>query len=394
MKPVFGRLLLKLSGEGLAGDEGFGISPTVIAGIAEQIRDVHQLGVELSIVIGGGNIIRGITAASQGMDRANADYMGMLASVINAMALQDSLEKVGVDTRVLSALEINQVAELYIRRRAVRHLEKGRVVIFGGGTGNPYFTTDTAAALRAAEIHAEVILKATQVDGVYSSDPRQDPSAVRYETLSFKEAMQKNLQFMDQAAIALCRENDLPIVVFDMGQTGNMEKTLETYGRELLKVRTGRASTVLLDGSLVDYFDTPTPLKQLASLSVPDPRMIVISPFDKSSIGNIERAIQAANLGLTPSNDGKVVRISIPPLTEERRKQLVKQVRKIAEDYRVGIRDSRREALSLLKDLEKDGALPKDDCHRAEKGVQELTDEHVKRIDALTAQKEKEVLEV
>ncbi|HIG00450.1 MAG TPA: UMP kinase [Myxococcales bacterium] len=224
MKPVFGRLLLKLSGEGLAGDEGFGISPTVIAGIAEQIRDVHQLGVELSIVIGGGNIIRGMTAASQGMDRANADYMGMLASVINAMALQDSLEKVGVDTRVLSALEIKQVAELYIRRRAVRHMEKGRVVIFGGGTGNPYFTTDTAAALRAAEIQAEVILKATQVDGVYSSDPRQDPSAVRYETLSFKEAMEKNLQFMDQAAIALCRENDLPIVVFDMGQTGNIQK--------------------------------------------------------------------------------------------------------------------------------------------------------------------------
>jgi uridylate kinase len=217
---------LKLSGEGLAGDEGFGISPTVIAGIAEQIRDVHQLGVEISIVIGGGNIIRGMTAASQGMDRANADYMGMLASVINAMALQDSLEKVGVDTRVLSALEINQVAELYIRRRAVRHLEKGRVVIFGGGTGNPYFTTDTAAALRAAEIHAEVILKATQVDGVYSSDPRQDPSAVRYEKLSFKEAMQKNLQFMDQAAIALCRENDLPIVVFDMGQTGNIQKVV------------------------------------------------------------------------------------------------------------------------------------------------------------------------
>jgi len=224
VKPVFGRLLLKLSGEGLAGDEGFGISPTVIAGIAEQIRDVHQLGVELSIVIGGGNIIRGMTAASQGMDRANADYMGMLASVINAMALQDSLEKVGVDTRVLSALEIKQVAELYIRRRAVRHMEKGRVVIFGGGTGNPYFTTDTAAALRAAEIQAEVILKATQVDGVYSSDPRQDPSAVRYETLSFKEAMEKNLQFMDQAAIALCRENDLPIVVFDMGQTGNIQK--------------------------------------------------------------------------------------------------------------------------------------------------------------------------
>ena len=226
MKPVFNRLLLKLSGEGLAGEEGFGISPTVIAGVAEQLRDVHRLGVQLSVVIGGGNIIRGMTAASQGMDRANADYMGMLGSVINAMALQDSLEKAGVDTRVLSALEINQVAEFYIRRRAIRHLEKGRVVIFGGGTGNPYFTTDTAAALRAAEIHAEVILKATQVDGVYSSDPVEDPDAVRYEKLSFKEAMEKDLQFMDQAAIALCRENSLPIVVFDMGVAGNIHKVV------------------------------------------------------------------------------------------------------------------------------------------------------------------------
>ncbi|MDE0886192.1 MAG: UMP kinase [Myxococcota bacterium] len=222
MKPVFSRLLLKLSGEGLAGEDGFGINPTVITGIAEQIRDIHELGVQVSIVIGGGNIIRGMTAASQGMDRANADYMGMMASVINAMALQDSLEKAGVDTRVLSALEIKQVAELYIRRRAVRHMEKGRVVIFGGGTGNPYFTTDTAAALRAAEIHADVILKATQVDGVYSSDPHKDPSAVRYEKLSFTEAMEKNLQFMDQTAIALCRENGLPIVVFGMGEGGNI----------------------------------------------------------------------------------------------------------------------------------------------------------------------------
>lgn len=224
MKPVYRRLLLKLSGEGLAGEDGFGIDPAVIAGVAEQIRDVHRLGVELSVVIGGGNIIRGMTAAAQGMDRANADYMGMLGSVINAMALQDSLGKAGVDTRVLSAFEIKQVAEVYIRRRAIRHMEKGRVVIFGGGTGNPYFTTDTAAALRAAEVHAEVILKATQVDGVYSSDPVQDPSAVRYEQLSFKEAMQKNLQFMDQAAIALCRENSLPIVVFDMGVAGNIHK--------------------------------------------------------------------------------------------------------------------------------------------------------------------------
>lgn len=187
-------------------------------------------------------------------------------------------------------------------------------------------------------------------------------------------------------------EEEIELVLGEGRET--MDKTIETYKRELLKVRTGRASTALLDGISVDYFDTPTPLKQLASLSVPDPRMIVVSPFDKSCIGDIEKAIQGANLGLTPSNDGKVIRISIPPLTEERRKELVRQVRKSAEDYRVGVRESRREALSLLKDLEKDGSLPKDDCHRAEKSVQDLTDEYVKRIDDLTAQKEKEVLEV
>ena len=224
MKPAYRRLLLKLSGEGLAGPEGTGINPGVLGAIAREIKDVHDLGVSLSIVIGGGNIIRGITAAAQGMDRANADYMGMLASVINAMAMQDALEKIGVETRVLSALEIKQVTEHYIRRRAVRHLEKGRVVIFGGGTGNPYFTTDTAAALRGAEIGADAILKATQVDGVYSADPATDKNAVRYEQLTFDQAIVENLRFMDQAAISLCRENGLPIIVFDMGVAGNIVK--------------------------------------------------------------------------------------------------------------------------------------------------------------------------
>jgi uridylate kinase len=220
------RLLLKLSGEGFAGEEGFGIHPGVIGGIAEQIREIHDLGVQISLVVGGGNIIRGMTAASQGMDRSQADYMGMLASVINAMALQDALEKADVPTRVQTAIEIAQVAETYIRRRAIRHLEKGRIVIFAGGTGNPFFTTDTAAALRAAEIGADVVMKATQVDGVYSADPAKDPSAVRYTELTFAEALQRDLRFMDQAAISLCRENDLPIVVFDMGVQGNILKAV------------------------------------------------------------------------------------------------------------------------------------------------------------------------
>jgi uridylate kinase len=177
-------------------------------------------------VIGGGNVIRGMTAANQGMDRANADYMGMLASVINAMALQDALERAGLPTRMLTAIDITQIAEPYIRRRAIRHLEKGRIVIFGGGTGNPYFTTDTAAALRAAEIHAGIVMKATKVDGIYDSDPETNSNAVRYERLSYDEAIRKNLAFMDQAALALCRENRLPLVVFNMNVRGNIQKAV------------------------------------------------------------------------------------------------------------------------------------------------------------------------
>jgi uridylate kinase len=232
VRTVYRRVLIKLSGGGLAGENGFGIAPAVIRGIADEIREVHGLGIQIAIVIGGGNIIRGVAAASQGMDRATADYMGMMAGVINGVALQDALEKTDLPTRVLSALEIKEVAEPYIRRRAMRHLEKGRVVVFAAGTGNPYFTTDTAAALRAAEIHADLLMKATRVDGVYSADPESDPDAVRFERLSYEDAIQQNLRFMDQTAIQLCRENGVPIVVFDMTVRGNIRKVVcgETVG--------------------------------------------------------------------------------------------------------------------------------------------------------------------
>jgi uridylate kinase len=226
LKAAYGRLLLKLSGEALGGESGTGISPAVLSSMADEIREVHALGVQVSIVIGGGNVIRGMTAANQGMDRANADYMGMLASVINGMALQDALERTGLPTRMLTAIDIAQIAEPYIRRRALRHLEKGRIVIFGGGTGNPYFSTDTAAALRAAEIHADVVMKATKVDGVYSSDPETNADAVRYDRLSYSDAIRQGLAFMDQAALALCRENRLPLVVFNMNVRGNIQKAV------------------------------------------------------------------------------------------------------------------------------------------------------------------------
>jgi uridylate kinase len=225
-QPAYHKILLKLSGEALAGENGYGIDPEIITTIAGEIRDVVQSGIQLSVVIGGGNIFRGLAASATGMDRASADYMGMLATVMNSLALQDALESVGVKTRVQSAIEMREIAEPYIRRRAVRHLEKGRVVIFAAGTGNPYFTTDTAASLRAMEIGAEVILKATKVDGVYNVDPAKDATAVKYDSLSYLDVLQKGLQVMDATATSLCMDNNLPIIVFNLTQPGNIQKVV------------------------------------------------------------------------------------------------------------------------------------------------------------------------
>lgn len=218
------RILLKLSGEILAGEKGGGIDPDVLNGLCRQIHEVINLGVEVGVVIGGGNIFRGVQAGSQGLDRVTGDYMGMLATAINALALQDRLEADGVYTRVLSAIEMREISEPYIKRRATRHLEKGRVVIFACGTGNPFFTTDTAASLRAMEVGAEVLLKGTKVDAVYDSDPVKNPSAKPYRKISFMDVLQKGLRVMDAAAISLCMENKLPIIVFDIGQEGNLRR--------------------------------------------------------------------------------------------------------------------------------------------------------------------------
>ena len=217
------RILLKLSGEALLGDKEFGIDSSVLSMYAKEIKSVVDLGIEVAIVIGGGNIFRGVSGVEGGMkDRANADYMGMLATVINAMALQSALENEGVYTRLTSAIKMEQIAEPFIRRRAIRHLEKGRVVIFGAGTGNPYFTTDTAASLRAVEIEADVILKGTRVDGIYTADPEKDASATRYDEISFTDVIRRNLKVMDMTAFTLCQENKLPIIVFDVNKPGNL----------------------------------------------------------------------------------------------------------------------------------------------------------------------------
>ncbi len=218
------RILLKISGEALAGGQEYGISAEVVRFIAGEVSDVHSLGVEIGMVIGGGNIFRGVEASAQGMDRSSADYMGMLATVINGLALQDALEKSGVDTRVQTAIEMREIAEPFIRRRAMRHLEKGRVVIFVGGTGNPYFTTDTAAALRAMEINADVVFKATKVDGVYTADPKTDPTAQKFDELSYLEVLSRRLKVMDSTAISLCMDNGFPIVVFNLQEKGRLRQ--------------------------------------------------------------------------------------------------------------------------------------------------------------------------
>ncbi len=225
-KPQYRRVLLKLSGEALGGAAGLGISPEVVHGMARQIGEVRALGVEIVIVVGGGNIFRGLQGSERGIERATGDYMGMLATVINALALQDALEKAGVATRVMSAISMSQVAEPFIRRRAVRHLEKGRVVIFGGGTGNPYFSTDTAAALRANEIGAEVILKATKVDGIYDSDPKKNPNAKRFSQIRYIDALKKQLKVMDSTAFSLCMDNKMPIIVFDLFKPHNIKRVV------------------------------------------------------------------------------------------------------------------------------------------------------------------------
>jgi len=225
-QPAFQRILLKLSGEALVGDLDYGINPAVVQKVAVELKEVKELGVEVGIVIGGGNIYRGVAASAKGMDRAAADQMGMLATVINSLALQDALEKLGVFTRVMSAIEMHQLAEPYIRRRAVRHLEKGRVVIFAGGTGNPFFTTDTAAALRAMEVKAQVILKATKVDGVYDADPLLNKKARRFEALHYMDVLKRGLRIMDSPAISLCMDNHLPIIVFNLSKKGNIKRVV------------------------------------------------------------------------------------------------------------------------------------------------------------------------
>ena len=446
---TYRRVLLKLSGEVFGGEKGIGVDPDVVQDIAKQIADVARSGVQVAIVVGGGNYFRGAELSQRGMDRSRADYMGMLGTVMNCLALQDFLEKEGVQTRVQTAITMGQVAEPYIPLRAIRHLEKGRVVIFGAGAGMPFFTTDTVSAQRALEIGAEALLLAKSgVDGVYSADPKKDKSAVKFDAISYDEVLSKSLAVADAAAFALCRENQLPIVIFDLMKNGNiaravrgetigtlvsqfkilqsqvgycrqnqrvkntkgdvmadvasalkdadtkMSKAVEVAKDDFASIRTGRAHPSMFNKIMVDYYGTYTALSQLASIQVPEARMATIAPFDKGSMVSIEKAIRESDLGVNPGNDGVVIRINFPQLTEERRKEFIKVAKGKAEDSKISMRNIRRAAKEAMEKMEKDGDIGKDDLARGEKELEKVTSDHVAKIDELLKHKEAELLEV
>ena len=415
----YDRVLLKLSGEALAGDVGYGIDPKVVDDLADQIAEIVRAGVQMAVVVGGGNIFRGLAGSAEGMDRAQADYIGMLATVMNALALQDAFERHGIFSRVQSAINMQEVSEPYIRRRAIRHMEKGRVVILAAGTGNPYFTTDTTAALRACELDVDVLMKATKVDGVYDSDPKKNPDAKRYDRVSYMEVLSKGLNVMDSTATSLCMDNDVPMIVFDLTVKGNisrvakrrvkgtgmiddimmqaeerMEKALGSLGDAFASVRTGRANAMVLDRIRVDYYGVPTPVNQMAGVKTPDAHMLVIEPWDKGVLGAIEHAILQSDLGVTPSNDGSVIRLPFPALTEERRRELVKQCKGYAEEARVAVRNARRDANSAIERAVKEDSLPEDDERRGQAEVQKLTDKYIAEVDEAFKKKEAEVMEI
>ncbi len=323
---MYKRVLLKLSGESLGGPSGKGLDEQRIAAYASQIVSAVRSGHQVAVVNGGGNIFRGLQGSGKGFDRVDGDKMGMLATVINSMALAQFIREQGVRAEVFTATPMEPIARYYVRDAAVRLLEEGGVALIAGGTGNPFFTTDSGAALRALEIGADAVLKGTRVDGVYTADPEKDPTAVKYDELTFSKALADHLKVMDATAFALCEQGNVPIVVFNIDQDGALADLLE--GKKVgTNYRVGKANPAVFNKVLVNYYGTPTPIPQVASVTTPDAKTLAIQPWERSLIPAIEKAIIDSNIGLTPSNNGETIRCSVPALTEERRKELVKSAK-------------------------------------------------------------------
>ena len=426
---AYKRILLKLSGEALMGDDAYGINRATIVRMVREVQEVTQLGVEVAVVIGGGNIFRGVAGGSVGMDRATADYMGMLATVMNALALADTMRQEGMTARVMSAIAIEQVVEPYVRPKALQYLEEGKVVIFAAGTGNPFFTTDTAAALRGAEIGAQIVLKATKVDGVYSADPEQGPErdalpadlvrrghhpqppgdgCHRVRAVPRPEAADQGVQHL-QARRAQARGarrgrgNPRPriaergtMAIADIKKTAEqkMARSVEAFKSELQKIRTGRAHPGILDQVHVDYYGSMVPISQVANVTLLDARTISVQPWEKGMGAKIEKAIRESDLGLNPAAQGDLLRVPMPALTEERRRDLTKVVRNAAEDSRIAVRNLRRDANDHAKKLLKDKQISEDEERRSLDELQRLTDRTIAEIDRLTSAKEAEIMAV
>ena len=424
-KPSYQRILLKISGEGLAGEPGRGIDFAFVREVGQVIKACVAQGVQVGLVIGGGNFWRGAKDGGGNMERTRADQMGMLATVINSLAVQDVLEQIGQPARVLTSIPMGPVGQITSRAAAEEHFAAGRVVIFAGGTGNPYFSTDTAAVLRAAEIQADMILLAKNIDGVYSADPKKDPNAVKYDSITYDQVLADHLQVMDLTATSLALEHHIPVMIFALAAPQNiqravmgerdrhhcrggekmikemyqeyehkMKKTVEVVISDFGGVRAGRANASVLDKISVEYYGTETPINQVASISAPDPRTLVIQPWDGTLLKAIEKALLISELGINPQNDGKVIRLVFPQLTEERRKELTKQVKKYGEGGKVAIRNIRRDAMEKFKAMKKKSEITEDDLKECEETMQKMTDKRCKEIDELTAKKEAELMAV
>ena len=411
----FRRVLLKLSGESLMGAQQYGIDTDRLSDYARDIQAAVDLGIQVAIVIGGGNIFRGLSGATQGFDRVQGDQMGMLATVINSLALSSALTSLGVKNRVLTAIRMEPIGEFYSKRRALDALEAGEVVILSAGTGNPFFTTDTGSSLRGIELEADVMLKGTRVDGIYTADPEKDPTATKFDRITDDEIYNRGLKVMDLTATTMCREKQSPHKGYStntinidknhlpsmselkelIAQAGaQMEKTVEHLEEALARVRAGKANVKILDGILVEYYGSMVPLTQVGTVSVPDAKSIVITPWEKGIIKEIERAIINSPLGITPENNGELIRIGIPPLTEDRRRELVKQVKADAENAKVSIRNARRDSNDLIKKSIKADNTPEDVAKDAEAEVQKLHDRYIKKVEEIFAAKEKEIMTV
>ncbi len=419
------RVLLKLSGEALAGDKKTGFDEATCIGVAKQVKQLTDEGIQVAIVTGGGNFWRGRT--SETIDRTKADQIGMLATVMNCIYVSDIFRYVGMKTEVFTPFVCGSFTSLFSKDRAVEALEEGKVVFFAGGTGHPYFSTDTGAVLRAIEIEADAMLLAKAIDGIYDSDPKVNAQAKKYDEISIQEIIDKKLMAVDLTASIMCMENKMPMLVFGLNEensivetmsgrfTGTkvtvseredismnerlqvyedkMKKTMASLESELMTIRAGRANPNVLNKIMVDYYGTPTPIQQVGNVSVPEPRMIQIQPWEKSMVKAIEKAINMSDLGINPTNDGSVIRLVFPELTEERRKELVKDVKKKGEQAKVAVRNIRRDGNDAWKKL-KGTDVSEDEIKDLETQLQKITDKYVKEVDKAVEAKAKEVMTV